>query len=129
MSEAGIKKRIFFPNLDGLRFICFFFVFMVHSFVTDDVSINNNPVHIFLKQYLFAGGQLGVNMFFVLSGFLITYLLLSEKEISGKINIKNFYIRRVLRIWPLYFFCVFFGFILFPLFKSMFGEVPNETAQ
>lgn len=129
MSESGIKKRIFFPNLDGLRFICFFFVFMVHSFVTDDVAINNNPVHIFLKKYLFAGGQLGVNMFFVLSGFLITYLLISEREISGKINVKNFYIRRVLRIWPLYFFCVFFGFIIFPLFKSMFGEVPNETAQ
>jgi len=46
----------------------------------------------------------GVSMFFSLSGFLITYLLLLEKERYSKINIKNFYIRRILRIWPLYYF-------------------------
>jgi peptidoglycan/LPS O-acetylase OafA/YrhL len=44
----------------------------------------------------------GVSIFFVLSGFLITYLLQQEKE-SGKIHIKKFYIRRILRIWPLYY--------------------------
>ncbi|WP_187696285.1 acyltransferase family protein, partial [Xanthovirga aplysinae] len=44
------------------------------------------------------------------------------------INIPYFYLRRLLRIWPLYFFCLFFGFIVFPLLKSLFGQVPNETA-
>ena len=83
------KKMIFFPNLDGIRFICFFMVFMVHSLNTDDFIINNNPLHIFVKEFLFASGNLGVNMFFVLSGFLITYLLISEKDLTGKINIKN----------------------------------------
>lgn len=122
------EKKIFFPNLDAIRFICFFLVFMVHSFVTDRADIMSNPFHKFIKEDLFLSGGLGVNMFFVLSGFLITYLLIKEKELSGTINIKNFYIRRVLRIWPLYFFCVFFGFVLFPIFKSAFGEVPNETA-
>lgn len=120
---------IFFPNLDGIRFICFFMVFMVHSLNTDDSVINNNPFHVFVKEFLFASGNLGVNMFFVLSGFLITYLLISEKDLAGKINIPNFYLRRVLRIWPLYFFCVFFGFVIFPIIKTTFGEVPNETAQ
>ena len=46
----------------------------------------------------------GVSMFFSLSGFLITYLLLLERERFKEISIKNFYIRRVLRIWPLYYF-------------------------
>lgn len=128
MSSIENKKKIFFPNLDGFRFFCFFFVFMVHSFVSERAEINNNPIHIFLKKFLFAGGHLGVNMFFVLSGFLITYLLVKEKEFSGSISIKHFYVRRILRIWPLYFFCVFFGFVLFPYFKTLFGQVSTETA-
>ena len=45
----------------------------------------------------------GVTIFFTLSGFLITYLILKEKEISNTVNVKNFYMRRVLRIWPLYY--------------------------
>lgn len=52
-------------------------------------------------------GGLGVTFFFVLSGFLITYLLLTEKKITNKINVKKFYMRRILRIWPLYFFIIF----------------------
>ena len=60
-------------------------------------------------------------MFFVLSGFLITYLLLSEQELTNKISLKSFYIRRVLRIWPLYFLIVFIGFVLYPGIKSLMG--------
>lgn len=51
-------------------------------------------------------GKLGVILFFVLSGFLITYLLLAERKETGKIVVKNFYVRRILRIWPLYFIIV-----------------------
>jgi len=49
------------------------------------------------------GGHVAVVLFFVLSGFLITTLLLQEKEKTQKISLKNFYIRRILRVWPLYF--------------------------
>ena len=49
------------------------------------------------------GGHVAVVLFFVLSGFLITTLLLQEKEKKHKISLKNFYIRRILRVWPLYF--------------------------
>lgn len=59
-------------------------------------------------------GGLGVVFFFVLSGFLITYLLLSEKEKTGTIIIKKFYMRRVLRIWPLYFLITILGFFVLP---------------
>ena len=59
-------------------------------------------------------GFMGVNFFFVLSGFLITYLLLSEKKSFGKISIGNFYLRRMLRIWPVYYLTLIIGFIAVP---------------
>lgn len=65
-------------------------------------------------------GSLGVNLFFVLSGFLITFLLLWEKKKFGKINALQFIKRRTLRIWPVYFLVVLFGFFVFPAFP--FGK-------
>lgn len=122
------KEKIFFPDLDGLRFFSFLAVFFSHIFATEYDGIKNQPWHQFFKGRLFADGDLGVGFFFVLSGFLITYLLLKEKEYTGRIHVLSFYIRRALRIWPLYYFCVFFGFVIFPVLKSSFGQVPNETA-
>jgi peptidoglycan/LPS O-acetylase OafA/YrhL len=51
-----------------------------------------------------SSGRFGVQLFFLLSGYLITSLLLREKEVTGHINVRAFYVRRILRIWPLYFF-------------------------
>ncbi len=50
-----------------------------------------------------ATGAFGVSLFFVLSSYLITELLLREKDLMGTLDIRSFYIRRILRIWPLYF--------------------------
>jgi len=125
---AAKPDKIFFENLDGWRFFCFLSVFLYHSFHTNNANINSSPVYHFVKQSLFGNGNLGVNFFFVLSGFLITYLLLEEKEQRTRINIPYFWFRRVLRIWPLYFFCVFFGFVIFPLLKQAMGQTAHETA-
>lgn len=122
------KIHFFFPNLDGLRFLCFLSVFLFHSFYTELDSIKNSGAYSLVKNNLFANGNIGVNFFFVLSGFLITFLLIKEKECRGQIKIKDFWIRRILRIWPLYFFCVFFGFVIFPIIKHFFGQTSNETA-
>ncbi len=122
------ESKVFFPNLDGLRFFCFLSVFFFHSFATNYEGIRKEGLYRFVKGFLVANGNLGVNFFFVLSGFLITYLLFAEKEKYKRISIRNFYVRRVLRIWPLFYFCVFFGFIIFPFLKRLFGEVPAETA-
>lgn len=122
------ENKLYFENLDGLRFICFLLVFLHHSFHTEVSSILTDSSYIYLKKTIFTNGNLGVNFFFVLSGFLITYLLIQERSNSNTINIKNFWIRRILRIWPLYFFCVFFGFFIFPMIKTFMGIVPSETA-
>lgn len=121
-------KKIYFENLDGLRFLCFLSIFFFHSFHTDISYLRESPTYEFIKRDLFGNGNLGVNFFFVLSGFLITYLLIEEKKLNGQINIKRFWYRRILRIWPLFYACVAFGFVIFPYLKSFFGETPNETA-
>jgi len=121
------QKKIYFPHLDGLRFVAFFVVFLGHSFHTTLPNISDASIYQILRS-ICRHGYLGVNFFFVLSGFLITYLLLHEQRWQQKINVGYFYMRRILRIWPLYFSVVFFGFVLFPLLKTLLGQSPNETA-
>ena len=68
---------------------------------------------------------MAVTFFFVLSGFLITYLLLAEKETFGTIAVKKFYWRRILRIWPLYYLIIFLAFVLLnnpTVFPSIAGS-------
>ena len=106
------EKKNYFPNLNGLRFIAAFFVFIHHLeqfkyLYKIDNFWNDYP---FIKLI----GKLGVVLFFVLSGFLITYLLLAEEKLNSQINIKKFYIRRILRIWPLYFLILFSGLFIIP---------------
>lgn len=64
-------------------------------------------------------GDLGVTLFFVLSGFLITYLLMHEHNKYGKIQLRFFYMRRVLRIFPLYFLTVLLAFFIIPHFLNI----------
>ena len=64
-------------------------------------------------------GAFGVDLFFALSGYLITGLLLRERERSGDINMKAFYARRTLRIWPLYYFSIGLAFLLTRLPESI----------
>ena len=125
-TSIPVRQKIFFPNLDGLRFFSFFAVFLLHCLVTDSAIIHEAAWFRLAKQLSHA--DLGVSFFFVLSGFLITYLLLQEKRWRGKIDVGSFYVRRVLRIWPLYFFCVFYGFVITPYLRTLMGQSPVENA-
>jgi peptidoglycan/LPS O-acetylase OafA/YrhL len=126
---ASAKAKIFFPNLDGLRFVSFFVVFLYHSLLSILSYLKDASPRVYsVVEFLFRHGNLGVNFFFVLSGFLITYLLIKEKEFTGRIHVPNFYVRRILRIWPLYYLCVIVGFIGFGLLKKMTGEPIMENA-
>ncbi len=100
-----------------MRFLAAFAVFIFHYFselksffpnLEDQVSYQ--VLNVFASK-----GNLGVNFFFVLSGFLITYLILHEIKTTQRFNYGHFLIRRALRIWPLYFAIVLIGFGVFPL--------------
>jgi peptidoglycan/LPS O-acetylase OafA/YrhL len=73
-----------------------------------------------LKEFIGGLGKNGVYLFFVLSGFLITYLLLSELQKSNTIRIGYFYLRRIFRIWPLYYLIVLLCFFLLPFLLNLF---------
>jgi peptidoglycan/LPS O-acetylase OafA/YrhL len=122
------NKKLYFENLDGWRFLCFLSVFFFHSFHTEFKYIKEDSTYHFFKKHLFGNGNLGVNFFFVLSGFLITYLIIQEFKKNNRIDVVAFWKRRILRIWPLFYFCVFFGFVIFPILKQSFGQTSNETA-
>jgi len=92
--------RVHFHTFDSLRFLSFLLVFLHHSPVPQ-----GNFLHLFSR----AGG-IGVSFFFVLSGFLITYILILEKLNNDRILLKKFFKRRILRIWPLYYAMVLFAF-------------------
>lgn len=88
------------PNLDALRFLAFLAVMLAHVYNASMEHTNDAGLYSF---YLFMKyGVWGVNFFFVLSGFLITRLLLNDVITYGKPKLLRFYKRRVLRIWPLY---------------------------
>jgi peptidoglycan/LPS O-acetylase OafA/YrhL len=99
---AGIKtipailQNSYYPSLNGLRGIAILMVLFSHLKLTDNFFYNT----------IFSGPR-GVNIFFVLSGFLITTLCIKEKAATGDLSLKNFYIRRALRIFPVaYLFIV-----------------------
>ena len=90
-----------------------------------------------LLGYLGITGIFGVDLFFTLSGYLLTSLLLREREQTGGINVKAFYVRRSLRIWPLYYFVLIFVLLLSllpasitsapPLIVDPFAPMPLRT--
>lgn len=97
-----IQSRPYFPHLDGLRFFAFLIVFISHA-----------VLFIWGGKLFLAQGDLGVSFFFVLSGFLITFLLYFEKESErGYIKLTHFYARRILRIWPVYFMVLLLSILL-----------------
>ena len=124
------SSKVYFQNLDILRFIAAFMVVIVHGYEAIR-GWYGLPDFMHHKKWEYADNFIenfgfGVDIFFLISGFLITYLLLKEKEVTGKISFKDFYIRRTLRIWPLYYFIIALGPFLVKLTNS--HPEPNYLA-
>lgn len=109
-------KKVYFQYLDALRTLAFLAVFYAHSatiFLGAQLS-DSFPLNILKHTSVY--GAYGVNFFFILSGFLITYLLLKERDESPNktFSIRDFYTKRVLRIWPVYFITFTVGVFILP---------------
>ena len=115
-SQASVERRssrLYYPQLDGLRFFAYLFVLLSHY--PDPASyFSGTPGIALILTKLHEFGWAGVDLFLVLSSFLIFSLLIEERERSGKVAIRAFYIRRALRIWPLYFPFLVFAFLALP---------------
>lgn len=105
---TSIKR---FEGLNALRFFAAFLVVMHHS----ETIKAKTGIYNLKWLSLFDNGSIAVSFFFVLSGFLITYLLLREGRDTGTVNVGNFYLKRVFRIWPLYYLLVIIGTIVLPI--------------
>ena len=137
-------KKEYFKGLDSLRFFAALAVFFTHvelikkftgygtHWIDPEESITKFTVFQSvmskeidpLSPLVAYSSALGVIFFFVLSGFLITFLLLKEKEQNNSIAIKKFYLRRALRIWPLYYLIFILGFFVLPYLD--FFAVPGQ---
>ena len=96
-------KSFYVPELDCLRFLAFLGVFAFHT--RGYLQYSGLPYTLeSMIRTIEEAGAFGVDLFFVLSAYLITELLLREKQANGNLNVSAFYVRRILRIWPLYFF-------------------------
>ncbi len=98
-----------FPGLNGLRFIAAAMVVIMH--IHNNMGVSSLP-QLPAWPILFKG-LTAVSFFFVLSGFLITYLLLQEQQSTNTVSIRSFYLRRVFRIWPLYFIIIAAGILFY----------------
>ncbi len=117
------SAKVYFRNLDGIRCIAALMVILQHlsdykgDYGMDAVNGERSWVSYF--------GFYGVTLFFVLSGYLIFYLLFTEREVTGTVKIRDFYMRRVLRIWPLYFGFGLVSILFIDTILGLLGQPAN----
>ena len=128
MTIDKYKSIQHFKGLNSLRFFAALLVLMHHT----ETIRKKNGLENLEWLGLFRNGVNAVTFFFVLSGFLITYLLLKENDKTHTVNIGTFYIKRMLRIWPLYFLIFFIGTLLLPQVLQLLNiqyQMPYQFGQ
>jgi peptidoglycan/LPS O-acetylase OafA/YrhL len=108
--------------LDGVRGLAIIFVLLVHC----DVLISPASTLEYVAKKALAPLWIGVDVFFVLSGFLITGILMDTK--NGRHYFRSFYVRRILRIFPLYFVALAAAFVILPAFHVLPATPFSEQA-
>lgn len=93
------KYVLYRPEIDGLRAIAVLSVIFYHA-----------KLNLFSSSFFLSGGFIGVDIFFVISGYLITKIILNEIEKTNNFSFLDFYIRRIKRILPALFFVIIFTF-------------------
>jgi len=113
-NQPRAKPSFYRPELDVLRFFAFFSVFVAHleqaPILLSASAIKLKLLHAY--TLIRESGAFGMCIFFLLSAYLITELLIRERTSTGSIHLAAFYTRRILRIWPLYFGAVFAGYFV-----------------
>ena len=124
--ESRMGQKVFFKNLDALRFVAFLFIFLGHALDTDSQMVRDTVAYSWVKNYVYIFGKTGFSFAFVLSSYINTWVILEERQQAGTFKPWLYYTRRALRIWPLYFLVLFIGFVLIPLGMELIGEPYEE---
>jgi len=119
-STTAAADRLYRPQLDALRFLAFFSVFLFHA--------TRGLRNIGLLGALCDAGAYGMCVFFILSSYLITTLLVRERARFGTIHVRAFYVRRALRIWPLYFAFLGTNYVAGHFVHTLHVETPRLLA-
>jgi len=123
MQPPALERPIYFSGLDGLRLFGALAVVIHHI---ELIKGDTFGTQLWRTAFFQGLGPLSVTFFFTLSGFLITYFLFKEKNKSGSINLNSFFIRRSVRLVPVYYLIILLSFIILPhvsIFKQpIFSE-------
>src|SRR6266704_4681348 len=112
IAAENYSGRFYRPELEALRFFAFFGVFLFHAVPRVTSFYDANGIPRWLTATIipaFTSGAYGVDLFFALSAYLITSLLLRERATTGSLDLRGLSFRRILRIWPLYLSFVAFS--------------------
>ncbi len=122
--QPGQIRLFHIPGFDTLRFFAASAIIFCHI---ELVKYYRGLPALVSETTIYETGKLAVGAFFALSGFLITRLLIQEQSKHGNISLRNFYMRRILRIWPLYYLILLLVFFLLPHFQIF--QLPVQSAE
>ncbi len=112
------SKKIYYPQLDAIRGLSVLAVFFYHAYKP---AGGQNLIQGFWL-WLFSKMYLGLDVFFILSAFLLTLLGIREYQNKGNFSFKHYFLRRALRIWPLYYSILFFAFVILKIAQKYTGQ-------
>lgn len=121
------RPKVYFENLDALRFMAFCFIFLGHALDTDSQAVRQTDAYSLVRHYVYIFGTTGFSFAFVLSSYVNTWVILEERQRAGSFSPWLYYVRRALRIWPLYFLVLFIGFVVIPMVMTALGEPYEEV--
>lgn len=112
------SKKIYYPQLDAIRGLSFLAVFFFHACKPPAAANSLQAFGVFVYSRL----PLSIDVFFILSSFLLTLLGINEYKLRGNFSFKNYFIRRALRIWPLYYLLMVFSFVILKWLQAYTGQ-------
>ncbi len=113
-----LQEKKYYPQLDAIRGLSFLAVFFFHAYKPKFGSDSFSKLISFFYEHL----TLSIDVFFILSAFLLTLLGLREFDERGSFSFKNYFVRRALRIWPLYYLLMFLTYVIITIIAKYAGQ-------
>lgn len=110
----------YFSNLDATRFLSCLTVFLHHTIISSGAA-NSPTLYRFYDANLSVSFVIGLDYYVVLSGFLISWVILEEYKFTSRFNMLHYYLRRILRTWPLYFLLIALGYAIIWYARNFMG--------